>query len=259
MILNLRVLTMVFCIGFALVQPVPTYAAEPLSQAQQFQVERIIEEYLLENPALMLKVLQHVRRFQQGKEKKRARDNLLRLNENLYDDPNSVILGDPHAKVTIVEFFDYRCGYCKKNHPIFTSFRAQNRDINVIFKEFPILGPESVFASRAAIASRKQGKYWELHDTLMTTRAELTEQHVFALAKEVGLDLARLRRDIAAPEIDSIIRNNYHLAAALGINGTPGFVIGDNIIPGFLNRERLAIAVDEARTDCLTCLHQQRD
>lgn len=259
MILNRRVLITVCCICFALAQPVPPSAAEPLSEAQQVEVERIIEKYLLENPAVMMEVLQRVTRFQEIQEEKRVRDTLVRLNEDLYDDPNSVTLGDPHAKVTIVEFFDYRCSYCKKNHPILKAFLETNRDVNIVFKEFPILGPESLFASRAAIASRKQGKYWELHDALMTARADLTEQQVFALAKEVGLDLARLRRDLAVPEINRIIRNNYRLADALSIKGTPGFVIGDNIIPGFLSKERLVLAVDEALTDCLTCLHRHGD
>ena len=259
MILNLRVLITVCSIGLAIAQLAPASAADPLSEAQQVEVERIIEKYLLENPALMIEVLRRVTRFQKEQKEKRVRDNLVQLNGDLYDDPNSVTVGDPHAKVTIVEFFDYRCGYCKRNHPILESFLGQNLDVNIVFKEFPILGPESVFASRVAIASRKQGKYWELHNALMASQANLTERHVFALAKEVGLDLEQLRRDLALPEIDRIIRDNYRLADALGIKGTPGFVIGDNIIPGFLNKERLSLAVDEARMDCLTCLRQHGD
>ena len=259
MILNRRVLITVCCVGFVLAQPTLPSATEPLSEEQQVEVERIIEKYLLENPALMMEVLRRVTHFQEAQEEKRVRDNLVRLNEDLYDNPNSVTVGDPHAKVTIVEFFDYGCGYCKRNYLILKSFLSQNRDVNIIFKELPILGPESVFASRAAIASRKQGKYWELHGALMAARTKLTEQQVFALAKEAGLDLALLHRDLAVPEIDGIIRDNYRLADALGIKGTPGFVIGDSIIPGFLNKERLGLAVDNARTDCLSCLPQHGD
>ena len=120
-------------------------------------------------------------------------------------------------------------------------------------REFPILGPESVLASRAAIAARKQGKYWDLHHALMSTPGKLTEQHLYVLAGQVGLDVARLRRDIGAPEIDRVLQNNRRLARALGIRGTPGFVIGDTVVPGFLSRQALARAVEQAREGCLSC------
>ncbi len=249
-----RLGSVVVCvIGILLVLFAPSHAAETLSKQQHTEIERIIERYLLDNPDFMLEVLRRVTRYQEEQEAKRVRDSLVRHSDDLYGDPNSVKLGDPGANVTIVEFFDYRCGYCKRNHPIVTAFREQNRDVNVIYKEFPILGPESVFASRAAIAARKQGKYWDFHDALMSTRGKLTERHVLALAKEVGLDLVKLRRDIGTPEIDQVIQSNHRLAQALGINGTPGFVIGDNVVPGFLSTERLALAVDQARAGCRSC------
>ena len=252
--MTFRLGLLALCVGgLVLAHLAPTRASETLTEGQRGEVERIIERYLLENPDFMLKVLSRVTRHQEELEAKRVRDALVRHSDELYGDPDSVRLGDPDAPVTIVEFFDYRCGYCKRNHPIVTAFRERNRDVSVVYKEFPILGPESVLAARAAIAARKQGKYWDLHHALMSTPGKLTERHLFALAGQVGLDVARLRRDVGAPEIDGILQSNRRLARAIGIRGTPGFVIGDTVVPGFLSRQALARAVEEARDGCLSC------
>ena len=134
-----------------------------------------------------------------------------------------------------------------------TRYRDRNASVKIIYKEYPILGPESVLASRAAIASRKQGKYWEFHNAMMLARGKLTEQRVFKLAAEAGLDVKQLQDDIRSPAISQIIQRNYRLAEALGVKGTPGFVIGDSVIPGFLSTENLGRAVLNARESCLSC------
>jgi len=230
-----------------------TAAAETINAEERGKIEQVIQDYLLANPEFMLDVFERVTRYQKDRESERVRDNLVSFSDELYDDPNSVAVGSPKADVTIVEFFDYRCSYCKRNHPILTAYRDRNSGVKIVYKEYPILGPESVRASRAAIASRQQGKYWEFHNALMSTRGKLTEQRVFKLAAEVGLDVDRLRDDIRSPAVNRIIQDNYRLAKALGVKGTPGFVIGDNVIPGFLSAENLERAVLNARESCLSC------
>ena len=233
--------------------PAGSSSAETITAKQRGEIEKIVQDYLLQNPEFMLEVFERVTSYQKEQEDKRVRDNLVRLNEELYHDPNSVTIGNPKADVAIVEFFDYRCSYCKRNHPIITTFREGNIGVKIVYKEYPILGPESVLASRAAIASRRQGKYWEFHNALMLLRGKLTEQRVFKLAEKVGLDVTRLRNDLKSPAVDLVLQRNCRLAEALGVKGTPGFVIGDNVIPGFLSRENLERAVVDARESCLSC------
>ena len=229
---SLRRYVVLVAVCLALILVMSPVTAQTTADEEQNRIEKIIHDYLLANPAVMLEVFDRVTRYQKNKESKRVLYNLVRLSEELYDDPDSVAVGNPEADVTIVEFFDYRCSYCKRNHPI--------------------LGPESVVASRAAIASRKQG-YWEFHNAMMLARGKLTEQRVFKLAAEAGLDVKQLQDDIRSPAISQIIQRNYRLAEALGVKGTPGFVIGDSVIPGFLSTENLGRAVLNARESCLSC------
>ena len=155
----------------------------------------------------------------------------------------------PNGDVTIVEFFDYQCPYCKKSFQILQAILKKDPGIRFVYKEFPILGPQSVFASRAAIAARAQGRYAAFHDALMNAKGTLDEATVLQIAAEVGLDTRRLRSDMMAPVVTGVIERNYALARALDINGTPGFVIGDRIIAGAMEIQAIEQAVASARAD----------
>jgi protein-disulfide isomerase len=141
--------------------------------------------------------------------------------------------------VTLVEFFDYRCPYCKQVAPAIASLLGEDKKLRIVYKEFPVLGPESVTASRAALASRKQGKYEALHRVLMDMKGQINDAAIFSAAKSVGLDIEKLKRDMQAPEIDAMLQANQQLAAALDIHGTPGFVIGDEVVPGAVGIDAL--------------------
>ncbi len=157
------------------------------------------------------------------------------------------VLGNPDGDVTIVEFFDYQCGYCKTmTGPLMELVRDDGR-IRLVLKEFPILGPESALAARASLAAGRQGKYEPFHMALMGLRGRLNEGAIWQVAAETGLDLDRLRKDMAAPEITAVIEANYRLAQALGIEGTPAFAIGNALVPGAAPREHLAGLVQKAR------------
>jgi protein-disulfide isomerase len=149
--------------------------------------------------------------------------------------------------VTFVEFFDYNCGYCKSMFPSMMDTIKQDGKIRVIMKEFPILGPPSLTASRVALAARKQGKYSETHLALLGHKGALSDESVMQIAKDVGLDLKKLQDDMKSPEITVILGKNHDLADALGIDGTPALVIGDTLVDGAVGQGRLGELIAAAR------------
>ncbi len=150
----------------------------------------------------------------------------------LQNDPDSPVLGDLHGDVTIVEFFDYACSYCKAVEPRLEGTLRADPHVRLVLKEFPILTPESLIAARASLASRRQHKYRQFHEALMAYRGPWEEQAIFSTAKRVGLNIVRLRHDMAAPSIANEIIENFNLARGLRIFQTPGFVVGDHILTG---------------------------
>jgi protein-disulfide isomerase len=149
--------------------------------------------------------------------------------------------------VTVVEFFDYNCPYCKRAMAEVQGLLEGDDNVRLVYREWPILGDGSVFAAKAALASREQGKYEEFHWALMGMQGRAEEASVMRIAKEVGLDVERLRDDMEAPEIQEHIATSMRLTEALGFSGTPSFVIGDNLVPGFVEVDQLMALVEEAR------------
>ena len=150
----------------------------------------------------------------------------------LLNDPNTPVLGNPNGDVAVIEFFDYQCSYCKAIEPKLEKLLKDDGKVKFIIKEFPILGPVSVVASKAALASVKQGKYEAYHRAMMAFRGQLKEENVFAMAQDVGLDVARLKKDMDAPEVTTQIIDNMNLARALKISLTPGTIVGSHIYSG---------------------------
>ena len=148
----------------------------------------------------------------------------------LQSDPESPVVGNPHGDVTIVEFFDYACSYCKAVEPRLESALRSDPHVRLVLKEFPILTPESLIAARAALAAKRQHKYARFHDALMAYRGPWGEEAIFSTARSVGLNIARLRRDMRSPDIANEIIANFNLARALRIFQTPGFIVGDHIL-----------------------------
>ncbi len=159
------------------------------------------------------------------------------------------MLGNPDGDVTIVEFFDYQCGYCKTMAGPMRDLVKTDGKVRWVLKEFPILGPESMVAARASLAAHRQGKYETFHFTLMGLRGRLSEAAIWQAAAEAGLDIARLRQDMADPAIEALINTNYQLAQALQIEGTPAFAIGGTLVPGAAPKEHLSELVRRARAE----------
>ena len=212
-------------------------------------IRRIVREYLIEHPEVLLEAEQALRAKRAEEEAARARAAIREHRDALFADPESPVAGNPEGALALVEFFDYRCGYCRRVKPVLDTLLAENSDLRLIYKEFPILGPDSTLAARAALAARAQGGYAAFHDALMSAEEPLDRARVFATARVVGLDEERLARDMAAPAIDAALARNAVLAEALGIAATPSFVIGERVVRGAPALAQFRAIVDDARAD----------
>lgn len=224
-------------------------ADEKLSPAQRKAIEEVVRQVLRDNPEILVEAIHAARAKQETDERTRAAKALSERRKDLERNPTSPVIGNPDGDVTVVEFFDYRCGFCKRAHPTMTELLKSDSKIRVVLKEFPILGPESILASRAALAVHRMdpAKYRPFHDALMTDRAAVSRERVLQIAKSVGIDIGKLEKGLADPAIDAIIGETVELAQALGINGTPAFVIGDQIVPGAVDIDTLRQLVAKAR------------
>lgn len=212
-------------------------------------IEKIVRDYLKKNPEIVVEAIEAYRKKQQAQEEAAALRVLSERKEELNNDPYSAVGGNPNGDVTLVEFFDYRCGVCKRVHSVVAKMTERDKKLRRVYKEWPILGPDSVFASRAAIASRKQGnkKYIAFHNAMMEVRKSLSAKTVMEIAGQVGLDQAKLQKDMTAPEVNQVIQRNYDLASALKLNGTPSFVIGGQLLRGARDFDTMMRMVRNAR------------
>ena len=210
-------------------------------------IRQIIRDYLLEQPELLIEVQQALQAKRDAEAAALAEQAIQSHRDEIYSDPEAPVAGNPGGAIVLVEFFDYRCGYCRRVGPTLETLLAENDDLRIAFKEFPILGPESMLAARAALASRAQGLYEPFHWALMGTDGPFDLDHILGVARSVGLDDERLARDMEDPAIDTLIDRNAVLANILGIRGTPAFVVGDRMIRGALPIAQFRTAIADAR------------
>jgi protein-disulfide isomerase len=227
----------------ALARAEPAAAADLTAE----QIEKIVRDYLMREPEVVLEALQEMQRRETEAAAERQRVAIAKNQKKLLEDPQTPIAGNPDGDVTVVEFFDYRCTYCRRVVASLRELLEEDRGLRVVLKDMPVLGPDSVRAARAALASRKQDAYVPFHFALMATD-DLSPAGIRATAKAVGLDPDRLEADMDAPEVSAVIEANYALAQELGIEGTPAFVIGGQLIPGAIEKARLEHLIDEARS-----------
>lgn len=209
------------------------------------QVEQIVRNYIMEHPEVMLQSLEAYSLRAKKAQEQAARENVEANLKELHS--NSPVAGDTKSAdaVTVVEFFDYRCGYCKKMQDVIAGV-VNKPGVRLVYKDLPILGPESVLAARAALAAEKQGAYQQFHHRLMTAN-EITAEAIDQIAGELKLDVARLKKDMASPEVAATLAKNQQLAEKLGVTATPYFVIGKDIAPGALPEQALQEAIQKAR------------
>jgi protein-disulfide isomerase len=211
------------------------------------QVEKIVRDYLLREPEIVYQALQELQRREAEAKTARQRAAIAANQSQLLDASHTPVGGNPDGDVTLVEFFDYRCAYCRRVVSSVRDLLDKDPDLRMAFKDLPVLGPDSVRAARAALASRKQNGYVPFHFALMASD-DLSIEGIRATAAAVGLDPKRLEADMNSPEVNEAIDANYALANELGIEGTPAFVIGDQLIPGAVDKARLEQLIQEARS-----------
>ena len=215
----------------------------PAQQMTEEQVKQLALEAVLENPQIIMQAVAILE--QRERDRAASVANTVRL--QLEQDPNSPNLGNPDGDVTVVEFFDYNCPYCRKAGQTVQELLASDANVRVIYREWPILGEDSVFASRAALAARAQGKYEEFHWALMNGEGRASEASILKLARHLGLDVAKLQADMTSPAVEAHIAQSNALARTLGFTGTPAFIVGDRTAPGMLSTDEISAMVAEAR------------
>jgi protein-disulfide isomerase len=199
------------------------------------ELERAIEQYIRSHPEVIEQSLQALEIKRGAAEKARQKAAIGNRQEDLLRDPSSPVSGNPNGEITLVEFFDYRCGFCKRAAPSVTQLQKEDSRVRVVYKDFPILGEPSELAAKAALASRAQGKHQQFHEALLASKNEMTKEEVLSIAVDVGLDPKRLEADMANPQWQVVIDRNRALAKDLGVNGTPGFIVGTELVPGALD------------------------
>jgi protein-disulfide isomerase len=229
--------------------------AEEFSKAQRGDIERIVHDYLVSHPEVLQEAMTELEKRQTAAQAEKHKAAVKAHAKALFSSPDQVTLGNPKGNVTFVEFFDYNCGYCKRAMSDMLTLLKTDPKLKVVLKEFPVLGPGSVEAAKVAVAVRMQApkKYLEFHTKLLGGRGHADGARALAVAKEVGLDMARLEKDMKSPEIQKTLQNDFKLADALGLNGTPSYVIGDNVIVGAIGLKGLQEKINTARCGKETC------
>jgi len=243
-------------LGLALATPATVAVAEDFSAAQRAQIETIVRDYLLNNPELLQQVMIELEKKQTvaaaSKQKEVIADNA----KALFQSPRHVTLGNPQGDVTFVEFFDYNCGYCKRAMGDMMEL-LKDPKLKFVLKEFPVLGPGSIEAAQVAVAVRMQDpsgkKYLDFHQRLLSGRGQADKARAMAAAKAAGLDVARLEKDLASDEIRASLQESFKLAEALGLNGTPSYVVGNEVLIGAVGLAALREKVNLARCGNIAC------
>ncbi|MBL8071680.1 MAG: DsbA family protein [Nitrospira sp.] len=251
--MNLGSDRLLLSLGFALTActlllPLEVPAAGPTGEPLSRQaLEQMIEQYIRSHPEVIEQSLQSLENKRAAEEQERQKAALATHQQDLLNDPASPVSGNPAGDVTVVEFFDYRCGYCKKAASALTQLQQSDARVRVVYKDFPILGEISELAAKAALASNLQGKHRAFHEALLAAKDDLTKEHLFRIAGEAGLDVNRLDQDMTRPEWQPILDRNRALAKTLGISGTPAFIVGNDLVPGALDLKTLQELVSHKR------------
>ncbi len=232
-------------------------AAEEFSGTQKDEIERIIKDYIVSHPEVLQEAIAELDKRQAAADAEKAKAAVASNAETIYNSTRQVVLGNPKGDVTMVEFFDYNCGFCKRAMADMMEMLKDDPKLKVVLKEFPVLGPGSVEAAKVAVAVRMQDKtgkkYLEFHQKLLGGRGQADKARALAVAKEVGMDMSRLDKDMASEEIKASIDESLKLAETLGLNGTPSYIVGSDVVIGAVGLDALRIKVAMARCGKAAC------
>jgi protein-disulfide isomerase len=231
--------------------------AQGFTEEQRGEIGRIIRDYLIKNPDVLQEAIAELEKRQQAADSEKAKVAVKKNADTLFNSARHVVVGNPQGDVTMVEFFDYNCGYCKRALVDMLELIKADSKLKVVLKEFPVLGQASVEAAQVAVAVRMQDKsgkkYLDFHQKLLTGRGQVDKTRALAAARDAGLDMARLEKDLTSPEIRASLEESFKLAESLGLNGTPSYVIGEDVVIGAVGRDALREKVNTARCGKATC------
>src|SRR6202011_2171635 len=235
----------------------PAASAESFSDSQRSDIETIVKNYLIAHPEVLEEAMTVLSKRQTAAEAAKHEASVAENANTIFNSPRGVMLGNKDGDVTFVEFFDYNCGYCKRAMSDMMDLMKSDPKLKVVLKEFPVLSQGSVEAAQVAVAVRMQDptgkKYLEFHQKLLGGRGAADKARAMAVAKEVGLDMAKLEKDMASPKAKATIEENFKLAEAMGMNGTPSYVIGKQVVIGAVGADSLKEKIGVARCGKATC------
>jgi protein-disulfide isomerase len=232
-------------------------SAQSFSDGQRGEIEQIVKNYLLAHPEVLEEVSAELSKRQAAAEALKHEAAVTQNADTIFSSPRGVTLGNKNGDVTFVEFFDYNCGYCKRAMTDMLDLLKADPKLKVVLKEFPVLGPGSVEAAQVAVAVRMQDpsgkKYLDFHQRLLGERGQADKTHALAAAKQAGLDMTRIEKDMSSPEVRATLEENFKLAEAMGMNGTPSYVIGKQVVVGAVGLETLKEKISTARCGKASC------
>jgi protein-disulfide isomerase len=232
-------------------------SAQSFTDTQRGDIEAIIKSYLVAHPEVLEEAMNELQKRQTAAETAKHEASITQNAEAIFDSPRGVMLGSKDGDVAFVEFFDYNCGYCKRAMADMLDLMKNDPKLKVVLKEFPVLGEGSVEAAKVAVAVRMQDptgkKYLDFHQKLLGGRGVADKARAMAAAKDAGLDTARIEKDLASPEVKATIEENMKLAEEMGLNGTPSYVIGKQIVVGAVGLEGLKEKIGIARCGKASC------
>jgi protein-disulfide isomerase len=234
-----------------------TARAAEFTAPQATEIQSIVREYLIAHPEVLQEAMAELEKRQGMAEAEKHKAAVKEFSQAIFSSPRQVNLGNPDGNVTFVEFFDYNCGYCKRAMTDMLTLMKDDPKLKVVLKEFPVLGPGSVEAAQVAIAVRMQDKtgkkYLEFHQKLLGGRGQADKAHALAAAKEVGLNIAQIEKDLTSPEVKATLEESFKIAEALGMNGTPSYVIGSDVVVGAVGLQALQEKINTNRCGKTTC------
>jgi protein-disulfide isomerase len=229
----------------------PAAGAQSITAEQRGEIEKIVREYLVAHPEVLTEAMAELEKRQQTAEAEKAKAALATHADQLFNSQRQVVVGNPQGDVTLVEFFDYNCGYCKRALNDLQDLMKNDPKLRVVLKEFPVLGPTSVEAAQVAVAVRMQDKsgkkYLDFHQKLLGGRGQVDKAKAIAAAKDAGLDVARIEKEMTSDEVRASLEESFKLAEALGLNGTPSYVVGKDVVVGAVGAAILKDKIAAAR------------
>lgn len=234
----------------------PTAGGSVFTNDQKKALGDIIKDYLIKNPEIMFEVQNALDEKSQKEQDAKLKTFMAANAKAIYRSPESSVAGDPNGDVTVVEFFDFNCGYCKRGLPEVQKLIHDDKKVRFVFKELPILAKGSEEAARVALAAKRQGKYWEFHQAMLGSKGQANEASALKIAESLGLDMDKIKADMASDAVKNELHDDLLLAKQLGVNGTPHFLVGDKSIPGApddLHDQLEALVSGYRKTGCSMC------